>query len=167
MSRQGEGRRGVARDRIGKERRGEPESVRGCPVIWEKEWFKYWRLSPPFSLFIWIFLFFFHCIPAFSLPLLFYISLFPLCSLSLPFPLFSLPLSLPISLSLCGSIDGGQKHCLTFVEINDWNINTASLRERDGASERGLICERKRQNEKQWAWMRNRIKEWLWDDEKQ
>lgn len=47
-----------------------------------------------------------------------------------PFP------CLPITFSLCGSIDGGQKHCLTFVEINDWNINTACLRERQTERER-------------------------------
>lgn len=102
----GEERRGVARDRIGEERMGEPESVCGCSVIWEKEWLKYWRLSPPFSTYILPFLFFSHLIPSFSLLLLLslispippHISLFLLRFLLLPF-LFSPCLS-PHLLSL-------------------------------------------------------------------
>lgn len=83
----------------------------------------------------------------------------------LPFFPFSLPLSLPISFALSGSIDGGQKHCLTFVEINNWNINTASLREETEWAEGGW-CESVKERKKG-AWMRNRIKEWWRDDEKQ
>lgn len=79
----------------------------------------------------------------------FSIAFFLLRSLSLP--------PLPPSFALCGSIDGGQKHCLTFVEINDWNINTASLRERDGARAREGWYERERD--------RNKSNELEWETE--
>lgn len=98
------------------------------------------------------FLYFCHsCFLSATLPL----SYLPLCLLYsflsasfffTAFPPF-LPASLSPSFALCGSIDGGQKHCLTFVEINDWNINTASLRERDGAGARERVDMREKETE--------------------
>lgn len=79
-----------------------------------------------------------------------YISLFLLSSFLIPFLLSPCP-SLLISFSLSGSIDRGQKHCLTFVEINNWNINTASLREKMEQAKGGW-CESVKEKERELEW---------------